>query len=856
MKKLQTLIYGDRNIFISKLNPKKKKKEDVVSPIKVCNFLLYLQSKKYKIENPNKLFILKNDEFEYFINELYEMFNSINIKGQYLRKSFANNFQLSCSTKEEELYIYAKYSIQYNWEEEYLFLCNENPKEIIESYEKKKGNNESISLSTNLKVFEVDFDLRTKIKEILKDIFSSKIVLRAQQKEVIDNVPIDILVDFYIKKDFIIPIKETEVLILKKIINKDSSIYLFSDIDQIVRIVGAMYSFKIEEEKGNDNYKKIIPVEFLGQINKKKLKEIFIKIPTSIRKKILQSLEISNNNKIVVEKMFKYYGFWKKILTSLRYTTKEKMDKRYPNVKKIKDMLYKNDRSETFNGLLEKYKKDGNYDKAIRHLSTNKGFLLKNIIEYTRYLKGMGVVKKIETNSLLKIKKQREYQLKKMEEELEELKNYGSKLDIFKPIVINNISVLLIEKMNRNSIEIKRKEDTILKFKEDTKKIIFNFYKKKNNRIIKKDASNFFKSKDFKKILLKSNVKLLWKTLSLFENKKLFKNRKYRIVQGYEIEYEDLLPGLNKDIVEIIKKTIIKSIKKIKKKENKLLKKVYIDKNVKNYNIEFSGRKSNSITLSGNYLSPGSKIPFDKILSENKILRLGIAWKGKTSCDLDHSINLLKSNKSIYFGNPCLLNKDGDTIITSSGDIIECNDLEYSVEMIDIDINLAKKENIGNMITSIIQYNGLTIDNYEVLWFMNIIDKKDRILSKNGRKAVSIQLDQMDYAIQLNDIGMTILGFYINLDENHLEVLNIVSKNKQSYQNSNNLQKQFEEDYNSRDSLIDIKKLLKKVIRKKQIVKNIKKADIIITDKLIKAKKRQKTINVSTNLEKIIDIVF
>jgi hypothetical protein len=284
------------------------------------------------------------------------------------------------------------------------------------------------------------------------------------------------------------------------------------------------------------------------------------------------------------------------------------------------------------------------------------------------------------------------------------------------------------------------------------------------------------------------------------------------------------LPGINKEMAQNLEKQVKKAIKKIKKTENISLGKVYVDDSLDNYNVQFSGRASTEIVLSGEYLAPGSKIPFGELTGQNKILRLGVAWKGKESCDIDHSLNLLDKNTSVYYGAPTF--KEGEeVIISSSGDITDNSNSDYSVEFIDIDIDRAKELNLGNMVSSLIQFSGRTLDQYEVLWFMNIIDKKDRVL---GERAVSFAIDQMQYAIQINEETRSMLGFYINFDKNELEVLNIPT-HSENMANAPVMKEVFKNALDNRPKVTKMSKAIRNVIKKSQIVNSIKEADIVIS---------------------------
>ena len=378
----------------------------------------------------------------------------------------------------------------------------------------------------------------------------------------------------------------------------------------------------------------------------------------------------------------------------------------------------------------------------------------------------------------------------------------------------------------------------------------------KRTNIVKKDAFTFFNSKEFVRVLEKTNTKLLWQSLSLFDNDSLYIDKTKKTIQNIEVNYKQPLPGIKKTMVNSVKKSIKKTIKRIKKKENKKLGKIYIAEDVKNHNIQFSGRKSKGLTLSGEYLSPGSKIPFSQVMGENKIIRLGIAWRGLDSCDIDHSINILDSEKyadTVFYGNP-IYKKNGEIIISSSGDITTCGDDLFSTELIDIDLDLAIENGLGNMITSAIQYQGKNFDNYEVLWFMNIIDKKDRVI--DNRK-ISIQLDQMNYAIQVNESTGEMLGFYIDLKEQFLEVLNISVKRDSNYSNSSISKEKFEKVLENREPLISLYDALRGVVKKKQIVNSIEEADVVIMSNLPKKEFKNKTyLSPGHEGEKIKEIIF
>jgi len=756
MLKIQKLIYGDRNLIISSLS---LSKDNFVSPVDVAKFLLTLNNMNYSIRDFSDLFKLSKNDFLFFKEELFSIFDSMKIDGFIFRDKFANTIELTDYSDEDWIAMFAQYSITYNWENEFNRFFNKTSKEVIDNYFNKDL--EYTSFNTNLKTFDISFN-KEDLSKIILNILESKIVLREQEIKIIENVDINILKNVFEKAE--IKIKEIEIYVYKRILNSDNiNIKYFKDLDQIVRIVVELYS---------DGSIKV-------PLTKNELKSLKVKIPTKIKKVLTKALNSQNNVDYAVEKMFKYYGFWKKIFYAIKWESDEKTLKKYPVFFELKRKLYENDRSNTFNGKIEKAKFNGDYNTAIRILATNPGFLMRNILEYIRYSKGTTIAKKVVLN----------------------------KKDP------NRYNVYTDDELFSNKINIGK----ILKPNSDDGKI------KSREIVVKTDASEFFESEEFYSILLTVNLKLLWKTLSILDKKFLYENKINRLVQKIYISYERELPGLDKKLAKIVKKKIKKAIKEIKKEENISLGKVFISDDLKNKNIEFSGRESTGLTLSGEYLTPGSKISFDS-LESGKIIRLGIAWRGESSCDIDHSLNLLNKGKSVYYGTP-IYKENKEIIISSSGDITSCDNELFSTELIDIDLDLAVKYDLGNMLSSIIQYSGKTLDNYEVFWFMNIIDKKDRVT--DGR-SIHIALDQMDYAIQLNKETKSSLGFYINLKEKHIEVLNLELNMNDNYSNAVSNESVFKKVLEERDPLVNIYDTLKTVIKKSQIVDKIEDADTVL----------------------------
>ena len=383
---------------------------------------------------------------------------------------------------------------------------------------------------------------------------------------------------------------------------------------------------------------------------------------------------------------------------------------------------------------------------------------------------------------------------------------------------------------------------------------------------VKKDALNFFKSKQFKNTLKKSNPKLLWQLYSILSNKKhplLNKAfEKYIVATDYNVEYSKAIPSINKKTIKLVKNKILKAIHKIKKDENKKLGKIFIDDSINNFALQFSGRTSTEISFSGNFLTKGSKVLFKDLIGEDdsdKILRTGIAWRGNKTCDIDHSLTLFKDNneiENVFYNNPTykkIIDDKEKIIITSSGDITSNSNTYFSTEIIDIDIKNICKTDVKKLLSSSIQYAGDNFNEYEVYWFFSVINKKDRVIDAN---TIKINLDQMDYVIKINEKSKCSLGFLFDLKEESIEILNLNLKNRDDFKNVISLDSKLKEVLNTRPTALYLNNVLNNVIESKQFVDKEEEADIIISNNNYSAFEDKQIIAPNKNLEALNNILF
>jgi hypothetical protein len=689
------------------------------------------------------------DVINYSMLEQIELIRStMQLDGFIFRPKFANEVALTDYTDEDWEAMYAQYSLTYKWEDDYKAFFGSNPKEVLDNYFATAA--EPVIDATKVNNSEDNkFNVKdtTYYKKILSDIAQSKTVLRDQQLKIIELMPIHVIVEVFSTVD--IAIKETEIQFMRRLI-EDKTSFSFTEPDQIVRFVVAIFRNNGEP--------------LVGQINKTDLKDVKVKIPTSIKKKILSDINDMSKT-YTLKKMHKYKNFWKRLFKQLAWTSKDKMEKRYPNAMKIKQLLFENDYIKA-NTKLEMYRSQGNLEDALKEEMKNPGQMIRNLLFYLRYEQGDLFAKKD--------------------------KNTSSDFKVENYFTSTNIS--------------------------------------KTNHIIHKDVKNVLESLDFYETLKKVNTKLLWQMLTLFKEKKFKESVTKRKVNGVYIQYSIPLPALKDNLVKIAKKKIKNAIKEIKRKENEALGKVYIDEKAKKYAIQFSGRTDTSMSMSGEYLPSGSIIDMNDILSEkdldNKMLRIGIAWRGDKSCDIDLSMNV-KGYGAVYYGKPAF-GTDKGLIAISSGDITSCGNKLFSTEFIDVDIKKFMDAGYTEMFNSAIMFSGNTFNNYEIYWFMSVIDKKDRVIAGNK---VKINIDEMDYAVQIleQEKGMLGLKFIFSDKKKECEILNIPAKGITNGMNAKRSEEILEKVLAERPKTLTLEKGVKLAINSQQIVDNIEFADIVIS---------------------------
>lgn len=776
---LQMLVFGDRNTFIFEYKPYD---EPLVSTKNVTKLLLKLAKQGYGISNPQILFGFTKSNLKEFKEQFINLIDDNSKDGFILRKTFAESEELTDYTEGEWQAILAQYAITYGWGDRYNAEFNQDAEKVLSDYvDSLDLDTKNLITNTAEKVFSVG-DAIT-LGEIIKNILESKTVLRAQQLKTLEETPKYILVEA--SKRANITIKETLVKVMKMLSTEKLDFALLKTATDVLRFIVSAYAKK--------------PIE--GQINKTLLKETRIRIPTSVRKMLLNNLELIAEKKAVVkrktnissatiqskiagskylcEDMFSYEDFWKIIAKYLRFENSKKMRAKYPLYTNAIDLLYDGDRSWTFNGRYSSAKESLDYAKAISVAKERPGFLLRNIIEFVRMTRGT----KLPTKKGTKVPMENAFQ---------------------------------------NALTGKSTDLT--------------------SRIIKTDGIDYLVSEDFEKLLDKSaNTKLAWQLIEQLKNKELFKDIYKRNVQGVDIEYSTPIPAVDKKIAKKVRKVILKSIKNKLRDRNSDVGKVFIDKDSYGYKLQYSGRDSTEISYAGEFLSPGTELNLLDLMKNKDIkmplLRLGVMWKGKKSTDLDHSLTL-GNGQVVYYGKPVMRSPSGKMLIVSSGDVTSCSmtkDGKFSTELLDIDLLSCKEANVKSMFSSFISFSGATtIGELECYVFFSIIDKSERVIEGNR---VWLDLAKQDYAVRIDPDNIDKTGSYIgcsvDLVNNVIKVLSIPVKNDGGHfsnARSNNVSFQ-EAIKNAKVDGLTIGYALNKVFDKTQFTDCVDEADIIVSRK-------------------------
>lgn len=729
-----------------------------------------------------KLFI-KSISYAEIMKEVIEIKSDSRVDGFILNNSFVSNKELTSYTADDWRLIYAQYQCTYGFpSEKDLELVNDH---LINSSLQNKDTfvpmDPSCSSQTDtiVHIFNPENSEPNALVKYLAEIMSSKAVLRANQIEMLEIAPEEFLTKAFEIANF--TINETRMIIVNMLVELNYQGKLFSSPDDIVRFIYANYAVvRSDRSKPTDT-----------KLNKTLLSKVDFDIPTSIRKKILNTLNQFTHFSVAPQ-FKKYLQFWKRVFKQCSYTSEAKMAKRFPFAFDIKEKLYKST-IKTENTDIEYFRSIGDLGTAFSIELNNPGQMLRKISSYVRYPIGSKYARKRALT-------------------------------------------------NKDQYE-------------------------KSFTVVKSDITEIIEDQMFDETLLMCNPKLLFQVLALLRNKTLHKAMSTKKCNGKQISYlSQPLPGFDKRLTDIVIDKIKIALSAILQRRNSLLGKVYIDKSVENFPLQFSGRLDTATSMSGAYYPSGSKISLADIIAnaknpvENPIVRFGIAWKGE-SCDIDLSTSFIgdKGKSQCYFGRP-EFKYDGELVAVSSGDITSCRKDIFSVEFIDLDYAKFKEINdrvkaVDTIYNSINCYSNIKFSELDCYFFLQVIDKSKRVIP--GNRQVTIKLDECDFAVKLNDASRLCTGLMIDVDTDMITVIN-KSVEIDTYQSIMSFQDKCIEAIESKTGTqIFFNEALELAIDPEQIVDTIADANTVITGNQYHAfTDNIKSLNIATNAEQLEDLIF
>ena len=526
------------------------------------------------------------------------------------------------------------------------------------------------------------------------------------------------------------------------------------------------------------------------KLDKTILSKIDLRIPTAIKKVILGSINKIKINDKSVEDLKKYQQFWKRIFQQLAYTTEKRMSNRFPFAFEVKEKLYEKKCLHTDNTEIEHFRKEGDLGTAFSIELGNPGKMIRRLLSYLRYKNGSVYARK-EMN----------------------------KLPSSKPVKV------------------------------------------------KDDITDILNDTMFDSALYRTSPKLLLKMLELLNDEEIYKDRKTVKVYSDKVtvNYQTKLPGVNKVFAQIVIEKINKVLDVILKERNESLGKVFLDLDKAFIPVQFSGRLDSTDAISGGYYPSGSVIQLQNIIDEalkkddtlsqdDIVLRIGLAWKGEKSTDLDLSTNLVNSkgvSNSLYFGNPTFKSKDDEVIGVSSGDITRCDEDRFSAELIDFKYEAIKKEDIKTLFNVFQTYSGAKAKDLEVYFFVEVITADKMVEART--QIYNYDLSNAVLAIRSRTITNFYAGVKIDLDT---DTLTVISKDIESslYDNICRMHKSDVLDMMSIKNIY-INKLLARFIEPEQVVDSIEDADTVITtNQYLQQIDGKKVYNLATQAEDCQDL--
>lgn len=720
-----------------------------------------LELKKLAYQNTGIVYIDKpEEETEEFILELQSITSSTIISAYLFKEHGFKDF-----TSEDWKLMYAQYAYTYGYP-------TVEQVELVES---------TISKLTNcmptIASDKVTLEPEIKLNDYIKSIFESKIPLRDTQLKMLYATPIDMISKCYGEAKF--TIKETKNIVLTVLFqNADDDVVLFKDFDSILRFVVSNYGYNRETKEPLSETK----------LDKTILSKTDLRLPTTIKKVVLGSINKVKLNDKAIEQLKKYQQFWKRIFQQLAYTKESKMKKRFPNAFEAKEKLYDKKNLRTDNTEIEYFRKEGDLGTAFSIELGNPGQMLRRLLSYIRYPVGTKYANKGNTLECGSCK-----------DDVTDLLNdtmFDFALQKTSPkLLLQMLQLLATKEIYTERIEVK-------------------VYSGKHRAKYSNKAPLPAVNKQFAELVVQKINKVL--SVMLKErNESLGKvyldlsTAKLPIQFSGRLDTTDAMSGgyypsgSEIDIEAIIHEKL--------KKDDTLA----IDDIVLRAGLAWRGKKSTDLDLSTTIIY------------------------GETN-----------NIATLYYGTPVVcasMEYDDKHIIgVSSGDITRCGEKDFSAELIDFKYKDAKEVEISKLLNSFNCYSGSKANDLEVYFFVEVVTTKDTV--EQGSKITNYNMENADISVRVNCKEALFCGFVFDLNKDKIIVIN---KDIQ-YTQYSNIKSKSSSEINEIIGLnnIYLNDVLPSFIEPEQIVTEMSEADTIITtNQYLQQVDGKKVYNLATKAE-------
>ena len=720
-----------------------------------------LELKKLAYQNTGIVYIDKpEEETEEFILELQSITSSTIISAYLFKEHGFKDF-----TSEDWKLMYAQYEYTYGYP----------TVEQVELFES------TISKLTNcmptIASDKVTLEPEIKLNDYIKSIFESKIPLRDTQLKMLYATPIDIISKCYSKAKF--TIKETKNIVLTVLFqNADDDVVLFKDFDSILRFVVSNYGYNRETKEPLSETK----------LDKTILSKTDLRLPTTIKKVMLGSINKVKLNDKAIEQLKKYQQFWKRIFQQLAYTNESKMKKRFPNAFEVKEKLYDKKNLRTDNTEIEYFRKEGDLGTAFSIELGNPGQMLRRLLSYIRYPVGTKYANKGNTLECGSCK-----------DDVTDLLN-DTMFDFALQKTSPKLLLQMLQLLATEEIYTERTEVKVYSGKHRAK-----YSNKAPLPAVNKQFAELVVQKINKvlSVMLKERNESLGRVYLDLSTAKLPIQFSGRLDTTDAMSGGYYPSGSEIDIEAIIHEKL--------KKDDTLT----IDDIVLRAGLAWRGKKSTDLDLSTTIIY------------------------GETN-----------NIATLYYGTPVIcasMEYDDKHIIgVSSGDITRCGEKDFSAELIDFKYKDAKEVEISKLLNSFNCYSGSKANDLEVYFFVEVVTTKDTV--EQGSKITNYNMENADISVRVNCKEALFCGFVFDLNKDKIIVIN---KDIQ-YTQYSNIKSKSSSEINEIIGLnnIYLNDVLPSFIEPEQIVTEMSEADTIITtNQYLQQVDGKKVYNLATKAE-------